>query len=124
LHAFTSSLLLDNNSFSTQTRFPAEAGLDVDPEAEQLFAEATSSQTGLLPSLGYLDEALSFIAAERVRLTAARASANNLNGDVGGASGSRERLGRESDGDNDGLRQQEGEDWRDAIGKFPLNLIQ
>jgi hypothetical protein len=94
---------------------PADLGHAVDPEAEQLYVEATTSQTRLLPSLGYLDEALSFIASERARLTVARSSTTG--GD------SNEQVSKESEGE-DGLRQQEGEDWRDAIGKFSPNLIQ
>jgi hypothetical protein len=117
----SSSLLRKNNSLRSQTQLPAEVGHGADPEAEQLGEEATTSQTRFLPSLGYLDEALSFIASERARLTAARTSSGGL---TGGPPTSDEQLGRESEGGDHGLRQQEGEDWRDAIGKSPLNLHQ
>lgn len=110
------SSLLENNSL------PRQSAAEVDPEAEQLYAEATASQTRLLPSLGYLDEALSFIASERVRLTAARSTASIST--AGDESSSKEQQSRESEGDDDALRQQEGEDWRDAIGRFLPNLPQ
>ena len=100
----------ENNAFSSGTQFLL-SGHEADPEAEQLYVEATTSQTRLLPSLGYLDEALSFIASERVRLTAARTTVGSS---TGGASSSKEQPGRES----------EREDWKDAFGKFSTNLIQ
>lgn len=108
------SSLLENNSISRQSS--AEVA---DPEEGQLHAEATTFH---LPSLGYLDEALSFIASERARLTAARSTTSIST--AGGESSSREQLSRESEGDDDALRQQEGEDWMDAIGRFSPDLPQ
>jgi hypothetical protein len=112
----SANLFRENNS--QQTQFPVEAGHVTDPDAEQLYAEATTS---LLPSLGYLDEALSFIAAERARLTSARTTASIL---TGGAAPTLEQLDIENEGGRGSLRQQEGDDWRDAIGKLTFNLIQ
>ena len=94
----------------------------MDPETEQLYAEATSS---LLPSLGYLDEALSFIASERVRLTAARVStASNSSvaneGEGASSSSSKDQLERDDGGGLPRHRQEgegEGEDQKDSIGK-------
>jgi hypothetical protein len=55
-------------------------------ESDPQFSDAQTEPESALdwPSLGYLDEALSFIAAERARWTAARESTNGLN--VGGNS--------------------------------------
>jgi len=93
----------------------ARAGNASDWEAEQLHAEAESSQTGLLPSLGYLDEALGFIAAERAKWSAARENvSSNATGSGSRAEGSRER--EEGENENEMGKEGEGGEWQHVIG--------
>jgi len=93
-----------------------------DWEAEQLHAEAESSQTRLFPSLGYLDEALSFIATERAKWSAARDNvSSNATGSGSWAEGSRE-LEEEGENENEnenGMGQEEGGgggEWQHVFG--------
>jgi hypothetical protein len=62
------------------------------------------------PSLGYLDEALSFIASERVRWTAAREAGLHRGS-------SPQRVEEEHMPEAGGVLQQDGT-WRQAIGDY------
>ena len=71
------------------------------------------------PSLGYLGEALGFIAAERARWTAARESATGLNADGNGS-----ETGENEGGGEDGLNDKEEEEvWNQVFGTSFSSII-
>lgn len=82
-------------------------------QTSDTFLQAESAPE--FPSLGYLDEALSFIAAERARWTAARESTSGLND---GRNGSENvAISGDDDDDEDGLDHKEEAEGHVAFGK-------
>ncbi|KAF9531355.1 hypothetical protein CPB83DRAFT_100563 [Crepidotus variabilis] len=99
-------------------RYSVTSGLAVQDDNLELEEDMVfeGAEGGVLPSLGYLDEALSFIAAERARWTAAR-EVIPVGGSRGRSLGSR----TDEDDDNDDIGDigKDGEeDWRNAIADF------
>ncbi len=89
-----------NSMLSLDTHFEAESASD-------------------WPSLGYLGEALGFIAAERARWTAARESATGLNADGNGS-----ETGENEGGGEDGLNDKEEEEvWNQVFGTSFSSII-
>lgn len=98
-----------DNVTSTDSNVEAQ-GLDVDDLESPL------------PSLGYLDEALSYIAAERARWRAVQEGQAASSAVTGAASEPTEGVGSGDDGEGEG-EGQEGDaggdgEWRNVVGMF------
>jgi hypothetical protein len=96
---------------------------EIDPQVSDTQTEPESALHW--PSLGYLDEALGFIAAERARWTAARESTNEFN--AGGNSSETGAISEgEAGGEDESINKEEEDAWNQVFGTSfqPIILLE